>query len=543
MRVLVVLLVLSVIAGSGWLTDVPVIQTATAAEAVGGHGPQPAPRQDPMSLKERREQTKPGSGATRSRGLPATTSPPATRAQLDALEKNRLQKLAIGPGLKSAAAGAAASYTSGALWQVTHDPFGGVAAQQGGFLETLGNYIGPAVPGEPLQVSAAIWQTGGADDEVHPVKVTWQIDDYCAGAPDKDLDFGQTVSAPTLNTNREFPVVNATITLPSTTCTAAEPKYFVYACTQVVDDPADTRKCGSYNAFVIVPSLPEGPAGGGYCGDASGAPRTDVMRADPVNTATGAFTECFTDTQVPAPGVPLDVKRTYSSGLAESGALGKGWRLPWEVALAVQPGGNVVLHGEGGAQHAYTKKSDGSFVTPGWARSKLAADGSGYRVTTADHRVYAFNGSGRLTSLKDRTGQGLAFTYTDSRPTGITDAAGRAASLSYTGERLDKLTLADGRFIGYDYTDGRLTTVTAVDGAKEKYGYDAAGRLEKVTDARDKPKATNGYDAQGRVTSQSDALGNTTTFAYTTTGLFDQVDATAPDGGVWTDLYYKNVLF
>ncbi|MEU6768115.1 DUF6531 domain-containing protein [Streptomyces sp. NPDC046853] len=557
MRVLVVVLVLSVVAGGGWLIRVSAQDTGGGGGEPSGRGPVPAALQKPVTPKERREQTKDRAKATKSRGLPTTRSKPATAAQLKLMKQNRRSMKAGGPkapgrkagsGVRPAAytnAAAAPSYTSGALYQYTADPFGNTAAQQGGWLGALGNHIGAGVPGEPLQVSAAIWQSGGADDEVHPVKVTWHLDAYgCRLSQDdnKVFDFGQSVQAPTLNTDKEFPVVNASITLPTTECKYPVPRYFIYACTTVADDPTDTESCGSYNAFDILPVLPEGAACGSVCGDASGAVGTTVTRADPVSTATGAFTEAFTDAQVPAPGIPFTAGRVYSSDNTSTGALGKGWQLPWETRLKTEEDGDVVLTGEGGARTTYSKASGGAFTTPGQARSTLAADGSGYKLTTADHRTYAFNASGQLTSLKDRTGKGLALAYTGGKPTQITDAAGRKAVLSYTADLLDKVTLADGRFVDYDYTGGQLTGVKALDGAIERYGWEG-GLLKTVTDARQKVVTVNEYDSQGRVSSQTDAQKYTTSFKYSKNGQFDQVDVTAPDGGVWTDIYYKNVLF
>ncbi|MFD9192349.1 DUF6531 domain-containing protein [Streptomyces phaeochromogenes] len=565
------LLVLSVVAGGGWLIRVTVDESggSSGAESEVYRGPQPAARQEAVSPKERREQTKDLAKGTKPHGLPTTRSKPATAAQIQLHEQNQRKSKAAGPKpkftseLKSKSKGeasgsgggirpasyiasadvAAASYSSGALWQVTADPFGNTAAQSGGFLAALGNHIGAAVPGEPLQLSASIYQAGGAIDEVHPVKVRWQLEDYCAGTPDRFFDFGQTVQAPTLNTGVELPVVNASITLPATKCTNTLSQYFIYVCTTVTDDPTDVESCGSQNSYYIVPELPEGAACAAVCGDASGSVGTTVMRADPVNTATGAFTEAFTDAQVAAPGVPLTVGRVYSSDNTLTGALGKGWQLPWETRLQFEADGDAVLVGEGGTRHTFTKTSGGTFTTPGESRSKLAADGSGFKVTTADQSTYGFNASGQLTAVKDRTGRGLTLGYTGGRPTEITDAVGRKASLAYIGDRLDKLTLADGRFVDYAYTGDRLTGVTALDGKAETYGYNASGFLDKVTNARGKAVTSNIYDAQGRVASQTDAIGHTTKFAYSKNGEFDQVDVTAPDQGVWTDVYYKNVLF
>ncbi|MFC7891716.1 DUF6531 domain-containing protein [Streptomyces sp. NPDC057381] len=562
-RLLVMLLVLSVVAGGGWLIKVSGGDAGGVDEAYTYRGPRPAAHQEPVTPEQRREQTHGKAKPVKPHGLPTTQSKPATAEQIRLLKENQQRLRSQGPksqavpassgGSVSQAsfatrsqAAATASYSAGALYVVSKDPFGNAAAQQGGFLMTLGNHIGAAVPGEPLQVSAAIWQTGGADDEVHPVKVTWEVDYYScrlSQEDDQSFDFGQTVQAPTLNSDRVFPVVNATFTVPTTQCTKPVPSYTIHICLRVMDDPTDTASCGAYNMFYIVPSLPDGAACAAVCGDASGAAGTTVMRADPVNTATGAFTEAFTDARVPAPGVPLSVGRVYSSDNTLTGALGKGWNLPWEARLQLEADGDVVLVGEGGTRHTYTRASGGRYTTPAQARSALAADGTGYKLTTADHATYSFNGSGQLTAVKDRTGRGLTLTYTGGKPTAVTDAAGRKAVLAYTGDLLDKVTLADGRVVDYGYTGSRLTSVTGVDGETEAYGYDTAGRMNKVTDARGKQVTFNVYDAQGRVTSQTGALGHETTFAYSKNGSFDQVDVTAPDGGVWTDVYYQNVLF
>lgn len=558
------LLVLSVVAGGGWLIRGTTDETGSGASGsdYAYRGPQPAAQQKPVTLEERREQTKDRAKQTKPHALPTTKSKPASAKQIDLLRRNQQQLKQQGPksaavpassgssanpaSFVSASDAAAATYSSGALYTVTTDPFGNAAAQQGGWLMALGNHIGAAVPGEPLQVKSAIWQSGGATTEVHPVKVRWKVDYSGCRLSNDDIqyyDFGQTVQAPTLNSSVVFPEVNATFTVPTTECTQEFPSFVIWACTTVTDDPTSTEGCGSYNMFYIVPSLPDGAACSAVCGDASGSAGTTVMRADPVNTATGAFTEAFTDAQVPAPGVSLTVSRVYSSDNTLTGALGKGWQLPWETRLQFEPDGDAVLVGEGGTRHTFAKGSSGAFTTPRESRSKLAVDSTGYKLTTADHATYAFNSSGQLTALKDRTGRGLSLTYTGGKPTTLTDAVGRATSLAYTGDRLDKLTLADGRVVDYSYTGDRLTGVTSLDGKTETYGYDSAGYLNKVTNARSKQLALNVYNSQGRVTSQTNAFGKTTGFAYRSTGVFDLVDVTAPDGGVWTDIYFKNVLF
>lgn len=487
--------------------------------------------QEPVTPKERRELTKDRAKPVKPHALPTTESKPATAAQIALLKQNERNLKTAGPKsaavparsgsgvsqasfMSGAAAGAdAVSYSSGALYQVSTDPFRNAAAQQGGWLMALGNHIGAAVPGEPVQVSAAIWQSGGADTEVHPVKVRWQVDYYNCRLNHDDVqyfDFGQTVQAPTLNTDKVFPEVKASFTVPTTQCTTDFPSLVIWACTTVTDDPTDTESCGSYNMFYIVPALPDGAACAAVCGDASGAAGTTVMRADPVNTATGAFTEAFTDAQVPAPGVPLTVSRVYSSDNPLTGALGKGWQLPWETRLQIQSSGDAVLVGEGGSRHTYTKKSDGTFTTPGQARSKLAGDGSGYKLTTAAHATYV-DPRGNVSGA-DPTKYTTSYTYDAAdRVKTVTDARGNTTVLDYDEVgNLRTVTDAAKRVTKYDYDDAdRLVTIADPALKQTVLDYDPAGRLKKETNRRG-ATVTYDYDKAGNQVQVVTARGNAT---------------------------------
>jgi RHS repeat-associated protein len=551
-RVLVVGAVLAVLVGGGWLGVGPV-QPADAqpsGQAAASHVPKPAAPQKALSLRQRREQFG---------GLPkglAAHALPTKKAKAPSLR----QAAAIDKHLRSAQAGRAQSagpatpagdisYDGLVTWQMAQDPLGGETAY-----DTNGSccsQLGVAVPGESLSESAEIYQTGPnvTTQEPHSVKVTWKLRDYCTNGPDQIFDFGQTVTAPnwwahTLPDAPAAPVVSALLSLPSTGCDPDSLwQYEIWTCTQVTDAQPNPTGCGLHNTFVVLPFLSADATHGCVCGDASGAPRSEAMRGDPVNTATGAYSENFSDASVAGMGVTFTVARSYGSDVTAVGVLGKGWSLPWETSLSIDSAGNVLLHGEGGALHEYTKNSDGSFTPADGGTSVLVSDGSSFTLTSLDHRVYTFNASGRLTSEKDASGQGLTLQYSAGVVTSITDAAGRVVSLAYSGGFLSTITLADGRHVGYGYTDGRLASVTALDGTTSKYGYDAAGRLESVTDALGHRQVFNVYDGQGRVSSQLDATGRETDFAYTTTSVFSETDTTAPDGGVWSDFYAGNMLY
>nr|BFD89241.1 hypothetical protein KitaXyl93_06010 [Kitasatospora sp. Xyl93] len=262
--------------------------------------------------------------------------------------------------------------------------------------------------------------------------------------------------------------------------------------------------------------------------------------ADPVNTSTGAFGEAVTDAELPGPGQPFRLTRSYSSTSAASGVLGKGWVLPYSASLIV--GQSVVtFRAEDGSQVDYAVQADGSLkATRPYVHSSLQKQGSGYQLTTPDRHQLMFDSTGRLTAMVDAAGIGLTMTYTGSQLTGITDGAGRTVSLAYTGGLLTSMTVPGQRTVAYQYTGNLLTSVRDLRGQTTVYGYDANGRLSTVTDPLGHVVTANTYDGSGRVASQVDALGGTTTFSYDTANSITYV--THPDGGIWTHAYSGGII-
>ncbi|CAG7624851.1 RHS repeat protein [Actinacidiphila bryophytorum] len=293
---------------------------------------------------------------------------------------------------------------------------------------------------------------------------------------------------------------------------------------------------------VHTPGIP-----GGMDGQCSCSHQTN--RADPVNTATGTVTETVTDAAVPGKGVPLTLQRSYrSDASAATGLLGKGWSLGLESSLAPASDQATLIDADG-AKVVFTKNSDGTFSAPKPVRYILSAVSGGFTVTALDHSTRTFDTAGRLTAVKDSDGSGLSLGYASGVLSSITDAAGRTASLtvdSATG-RLTAVTLQDGRSVGYAYTGGQLTSVTGMDGGVTKYTYDGTGRLATIVDANGNTVTQNTYDATtGRIAKQIDAGGKEILFGWTPTegapGGSGESDMTAPNGGIWTDVYQAGVL-
>jgi YD repeat-containing protein len=269
---------------------------------------------------------------------------------------------------------------------------------------------------------------------------------------------------------------------------------------------------------------------------------TDSL-ADPVNSATGSFTQDEADLSLPGTGVSLLFERTYNSLDLTSGELGQGWTDAYAASLAVASNGDVTVRGEDGQQIAYTKQPDGSFVGAPGALSKLVAITGGYELTRKDLVKYSFNSQGRLSAIVDRNGQGVSLSYGgDGKLATATDVAGRTFTFTHnaTTGLLTNVSAPGGRSVGYGYTGGLLTSVTDVAGKTWTFTYDNRGFLTKELDPLGHTVFQNTFGADGRVTEQYDGLNNKTTFSW------DQptqtLTATDPRDNAWKDVYSNNVL-
>ncbi|MFH8474215.1 DUF6531 domain-containing protein [Streptomyces sp. NPDC018000] len=261
-------------------------------------------------------------------------------------------------------------------------------------------------------------------------------------------------------------------------------------------------------------------------------------RADPVNTATGMFYEQLTDASLVSPGVPLALERTYRSDSTASGLLGPGWATPFDAKLTAATG-KVTYRTSDGASFVFTQAGDGTYTAPAGSAAKLVKGASTYTITTPDHTKRTFGTGGQLTSVVGTAGKGLALTYASGKLASVKDAADRTTALTLgTDGLLSKVSLPDGTSVSYGYTNGLLTSVTDPAGRASSYAYDANKRLSSYTDPAG-GKVTNTYDTAGRVTSQTDQNDKTTTFTWDGKS---ESHSTAPDGGVWTDVYASNVL-
>lgn len=289
--------------------------------------------------------------------------------------------------------------------------------------------------------------------------------------------------------------------------------------------------------FVPTPTLPMAQSLGSEF-----AVNPSATVSDPVNSATGSFTHSVGDLSLPGVGVTFAFARSYNSLDPTVGSLGAGWTHSYAISLSFDAWGDATARAGSGQRFVFLRNTDGSFTAAAGGRATLEAVTGGHELVSSDQLHYVFNSSGKLTSLRDRNAQGLAFGYDGSgRLATVTDEAAREATLTYDGSgRLTEVEVPDGRSVGYGYTSGRLTSVTDVRGKVWTYVYESKGLLEKEIDPLTHTVFRNVYGSDGRVIEQYDALNHKTEFAWN--AGTQTLTATDARNNEWQDVYDGNLL-
>jgi len=300
-----------------------------------------------------------------------------------------------------------------------------------------------------------------------------------------------------------------------------------------------------------------------------------AQAGDPVNVATGNFSETATD--LLAPGrLPLQLNRTYNSDTATAqgavaGDFGYGWTFPFGATLSLSdPSHPLAIFGSGREDH-FTLQPDGSYTNDPGQFDRLVRetlngtpqnawdlyDKSNQRYRFADDQFtpgqsdptsvllsYVLDANGNkinLTHAVDGAGNEtsqITDVVAGSYDTTTIPAPGRRAFhfsynsqgqvASVTQNEVDQGAPSGSRTVCY-YYDGsqNLTQATeplslnggpcsasAPTGQFTQYGYDSQHRLTDVTDRLGNHVTHNVYDGQNRVTSQVDAQSNTTGWQY-----------------------------
>ncbi|MBL8482906.1 MAG: PAAR domain-containing protein, partial [Rhodocyclaceae bacterium] len=229
--------------------------------------------------------------------------------------------------------------------------------------------------------------------------------------------------------------------------------------------------------------------------------------------------------------LPLTCARFYASNLEHTGALGRGWVLPWEITLQWQPD-NIVLRDAQGRETPFPHVPRGSGVyAPAEQRTLSCAPDGRLFLHGADELYYEFDpldpehlppgGIARLRRIEDQAGHWQSYQHDNAgRLTGIRTGAGDHLLLNYAGPQ------------------GRLTQIDQVAGGTPgplvRYEYDEAGQLIAVIDALGHTTRRFGWSG-GRMAEHSDALGFSCSYTWQEQGGVARVVRMSTSAGeTWT---------
>ena len=245
-----------------------------------------------------------------------------------------------------------------------------------------------------------------------------------------------------------------------------------------------------------------------------------------VNAADGNLTVGQQDLSIAGTGMPLTVGLYFNSMAGASGQFGYGWtsNQGGDVRLvAASDGSSETFYGPSGYAMTFTK-SGSSYAAPAGLDVTLVqnADSSFTLTVKGSGQVFSFTSAGALTSIADKNGNKISYSYTGGVLSSITDTQGRQVSVASSGGLITGMTDRTGRSVGYGYnSSGDLTSFTDANNGITRYGYDADQRLNQITDPDG--NVTNityvGNSAQvasvTRITNPTAGTGDTTNYSYT----------------------------
>lgn len=199
----------------------------------------------------------------------------------------------------------------------------------------------------------------------------------------------------------------------------------------------------------------------------------------------------------------LNISLYYRSIQFAPSSIGNGWSHSYEMSLQSGANGSFTFW-INGTRRIYTLYNN-VYYPPNGDFSSLVKNGDGtYTITEKDGLKRNFNATGTITSVADRNGNTLTFTYTSEKLTSVTDPNNRTAVFGYdANNKLSTVTDPRGNVYTLAYTSGNLTLVTNPDTGQWIYTYGTNGLLATKTDPENN-EVIYGYDTNKRLTSSTD---------------------------------------
>ena len=326
---------------------------------------------------------------------------------------------------------------------------------------------------------------------------------------------------------------------------------------------------------------------------------------DPVDTATGDFSESLPLVDVKGDGAGLSFTATYDAQLSQqqvssggsAGPLGWGWSSNFGMSLSIASGsGDSTIHQENGSQDTYDPSSTGpggcttsssvqcytaqaSQVTASLRKNLSTGQFTFTRSGSLDTFLFGPASGGISTLVSESTSNG----YVDSYSYGVSPGSGGCPSVTGVVSCTVESDPA-GRHLAVGYSAassaGSIVMVQDPSGNQWNFAYDGSGNLTSVTDPLSRVTSfgyttsnsnpnlvhdmnsvvdpneqsggadsghslTLGYDPQGRVDTQTDGAGLTTTFSYDGDNMSSSggtTTITGPQGQVTEDIYVSGAL-
>ncbi len=283
--------------------------------------------------------------------------------------------------------------------------------------------------------------------------------------------------------------------------------------------------------------------------------------SNPVNLSNGQLLYTSRDLLIAgqSPQLGMEVRRTFNNLIPYSGSFGPQWSFEYDTYLYATPMSWTIYFGDG-HQEVFIRNADGIHSTPINTNSTSAlilnSTSQQWTYTRKDGTQYLFNTYGRVMTETDRWGNAVTCSYNSNLLLStVQDNSGRTLTFTYSGigplARITQMVDPLGRVFGYVYdTVGDLTTIQLPDGRQVTYTYNSNHLLtSRIDPHQDYGKKAFSYqwDGQNRVVQETNALGYSTNFTYTITGLHDgtvQVNsATNANNYTTTDTFDSNGNF
>jgi RHS repeat-associated protein len=257
------------------------------------------------------------------------------------------------------------------------------------------------------------------------------------------------------------------------------------------------------------------------------------------------------DASVPVPGLSLDLGQSYSPSILDRetlGPLGLGWSLdgPWQEKLITQPDKSVAIEGPNGLYRLFqpdSRKSEHYFTQPG-DYGTLILNGGTFSVQEIGGSSTHFLADGQVDYVQDTNGNRITAGYTGGLLTSLTHSDGQSIQISYNAAgRIDLVTDPYGRktVFTYDPNNTLLLSVTNYDGTGQTYTYQAADARPSAN-ALASVRYTDGvtdtftYETLGRLSTASQNGGaNTSTISYPGEGEVDLTNTTGDTSRLFFD--------